>query len=91
MNPRIQNLRDTMIADLRTAFDDQHEELAAALVKQRENQEEGEKLTFAVPFSGKLDLEGNKVVTTFSYTVKKQIKQETQCSDPNQMTFDEQD
>ena len=45
-------------------------------------------LVFSCSFTGKLDLEKNKVQTAFSFSAKTTVKNETVLDDPNQQKLE---
>lgn len=87
----LDQFRQQMVDDLNEAFGDARNDMVQAIHKLADEREDPEKpLVFSCSFGAKLDLEKNKVATSFSFNVKTTVKNETVLGDPNQtrMEFD---
>jgi hypothetical protein len=81
----ISQLREVMLRDLQTAFDEAHDDIRDAILHLAETREDDKPLVFSCSLGAKLDCDRNKVSTQFSFNVKTLVKNETKLDDPDQI------
>jgi len=81
----LSQLRQVMLDDLQTAFDDAESDIRKAITKMAEDKEDDKPLVFSCAMGGKLNLDANTVETTFAFSVKTSIKNKTVLENPAQI------
>jgi hypothetical protein len=81
----ISQLREVMLRDLKTAFDEAHDDIRDAILHLAETREDDKPLVFSCSMGGKLNLDANTVETSFGFSFKTTIKNKTVMEDPAQI------